>query len=478
MRNLKKLLAVLVCMAMALALAPALTVSAADYVEGKTDDGLWYEIYDGHVEIIHYYGNAEELIIPGKIDGLPVTIIGGHAFEDCTGLTSVTIPEGVTSIGEEAFNWCTSLASVTIPGSVTSIGYSAFYMCTSLTNMTIPEGVTDIGEEAFLACTGLTRVSIPSSVVSIGDYVFQGCDSLTEIQVDEGNAYYTSRDGVLFNKNVTKLIRCPIGNPRTAYTIPDDVTSIGDGAFSCCSDLTSVSIPESVISIGVNAFFGCTGLISVSIPVSVTSIGWYAFSGCTGLTSVTIPGSVTDIGDEVFRECSSLTSVSIPNGVEHIGDYAFDDCTGLSSVFIPVSVTSIGYSAFDDCTSLKDVYYTGDVEDWQLIDIDRNNDDLINANIHYNSEGPKAPEIKEPEVTPDEATGKLNVTVDTANVPASAELIAISYGTDGGLVDIAPVENGKASLGGENVKTVKVFCWESLKSMRPLCEAKEVTVAQ
>ena len=279
--------------------------------------------------------------------------------------------------------------------SVTSIGRSAFHGCTGLTSVTIPGSLTSIGESAFYDCTGLTSVSIPSSVTSIGDLAFHGCTGLTEIQVDGNNADYTSRDGALFNKDVTELILYPVGNLRTAYTIPDSVISIGYGAFEHCTGLTSVTIPGGLTSIGESAFYNCTGLTSVSIPDSVASIGRSAFSNCTGLTNVTIPESVTSIDECTFSGCTGLTSVTIPDSVTIIGMEAFLGCTGLTSVSIPSSITSIGWCAFDGCSGLKDVYYMGGEEDWLAIYIYDYNNYLTNANIHYNSAGPNTPPTEE-----------------------------------------------------------------------------------
>ena len=156
----------------------------------------------------------------------------------------------VTSIGNYAFTNCSGLTSVTIPNSVTSIGNYAFYKCSGLTSVTIPNSVTSIGESAFGDCSGLTSVTIPNSVTSIGNYAFYKCSGLTSV------------------------------------TIPNSVTSIGESAFGDCSGLTSVTIPNSVTSIGNYAFYNCSGLTSVTIPNSVTSIGDYAFYNCTSLTTV------------------------------------------------------------------------------------------------------------------------------------------------------------------------------------------------
>ena len=139
------------------------------------------------------------------------------------------------------------------------------------------------------------------------------------------------------------------------------MTSIGDGAFENCTNLTSITIPASVTSIGNSAFDGCTNLTNITIGASVTSIGKWAFYQCTNLSSITIPASVTSIGNGAFYGCTNLTDITIP-----------------------ASVTSIDYSAFNCCTSLTDVYYTGSAAQWASITIGSNNESLTEATIHYN----------------------------------------------------------------------------------------------
>ena len=217
------------------------------------------------------------IVIPSSVSynskTFSVTSIGNNAFEGCTGLTSIEIPNSVTSIGKRAFEDCTGLTSVTIPNSVTSIGWYAFYGCSGLTSVTIGNSVTKIGSYAFAFCYGLTSVTIPNSVTSIGVDAFSDCTGLTSV------------------------------------TIPNSVTSIGDHAFSRCTRLTSVTIGNSVTYIGGYAFYGCSGLTSVTIPNSVTSIERYAFEGCTGLTSVicfaTTPPQLEylRVFDYIFTSC-------------------------------------------------------------------------------------------------------------------------------------------------------------------------------
>ena len=133
-----------------------------------------YSVFEAENSIVIYEYNGSDAVleIPSEINGLPVVKIASGAFDNCTSLTSVTIPDSVTSIGSMAFSGCTSLASITIPSSVTSIGYEAFYGCASLTSVTIPDGVTSIGNYAFKNCTSLTSVTIPASVASIGEEAF------------------------------------------------------------------------------------------------------------------------------------------------------------------------------------------------------------------------------------------------------------------------------------------------------------------
>ena len=314
-----------------------------------------------------------------------VTSIGDYAFYDCSGLTSITIPNSVRIIKQRAFSGCSGLTSLTIPNSVTAIEYYAFYDCSGLTFLTIPNSVTSIGFAAFNYCSGLTSLTIPNSVTAIGEAAFSWCTGLTSIIVEEGNPVYDSREScnAIIETSANELIA---GCKNTV--IPDGVTSIGGSAFSGCSGLTSLTIPNSVTSIGDFAFNGCSGLTSLTIPNSVTSIEYYAFSGCSGLTSLTIPNSVTSIGQRAFEGCSGLTSIIveegnpvydsrescnaiiktsanelitgckttiIPNSVTAIGGFAFEGCYGLTSLTIPNSVTSIEYYAFSGCSGLTKV---------------------------------------------------------------------------------------------------------------------------
>ncbi len=291
-----------------------------------------------------YEGN---IVIPALViykEPYRVVGINWGAFEDCSGLISITIPDSVTYIEREAFASCTGLVSVTIPDCVKQILGGAFKDCITLASITIPNNVTKIGCYVFAGCTSLASIIIPDSVTEIEGGTFRGCTSLVSV------------------------------------TIPDTVTKIDWRVFEGCTSLASIIIPDSVAAIGSRAFKGCTSLTSIIIPDSVSAIGESAFEGCTSLASVTVTDSVTNLGDDAFK--GTLWYISQPDGPIYIGNYlyaykgemssntnfvvrdgtteikrnAFEGCKGLTSVTIPNSVTSIGDSAFKDCKDLVSIF--------------------------------------------------------------------------------------------------------------------------
>ena len=229
---------------------------------------------DGTVEITKYNSN-NNVVIPNKIEGKNVTSIGDYAFENCTNLTSITIPDSVTNIGQRAFLFCNSLKSITIP----------------------------------------------KNVQDIGEYAFYGCTSLATINVAAGNENYVSVNGILFNKDKTKIVCYPANKKDTSYNIPRGVKVINSATFHDCSYLKNITIPDSVTAIEHNAFSNCTSLTSVTIPDGITIIEEETFDGCKSLTSVRIPDSVTEIGRSAFNACTSLKNVTIPRSVIKIGSY-------------------------------------------------------------------------------------------------------------------------------------------------------------
>ena len=367
--------------------------------------------------------------------GNGVTSIGNYAFYDCTELKSITIPNSVQTIGEQVFKNCAGLKSVSIGTGVTSIGGRAFDSCSGLTavyisdiaswcnigfsnnasnplyyghnlylngslvtDLIIPDGVTSIKNRVFYNCTSIKRVSIPNSVRYIANDAFRLCTNLVDIQVDENNTlFYSDKDGVLFNKDRSFLIQAPCAISGS-YLISDTVTSIGEGAFYGCSNLTSITIPKSVTTIGKNAFYKCTGLTDAYYLGS--AVDWKsvtieegnnclteaiihfaeAVSGTcgenltwtldteTGILKITGTGEMVDYyveyddvwdlyteNDIPWRDFSSqIKEISIAEGVTSIGDYAFFECA-ITDVALPESVMRIGYYAFHNCYGLEKV---------------------------------------------------------------------------------------------------------------------------
>ena len=241
-----------------------------------------------------------------------ITTIPNGAFNHCTSLKTVTLPDTVTALGSEAFRECTSLTSVNIPDSVQSIGNSAFFNCHSLQQIHLPDGIQILDEWTFFHCCSLTELTIPGSVHTIGNYALRFCQGLTNIE------------------------------------IPASVTTIGTEAFQDCIGLTSIVIPDSVTDLGARAFYICSGLRSAVIGEGITEIKEYTFSHCAELEQLTIGSNVRTIGSNAFSYCyNKLSEINLPHGVEIIGDYAFDHCNQLSVITIPETVTQLGSNAFD-----------------------------------------------------------------------------------------------------------------------------------
>ena len=316
-----------------------------------------------------------KVIIPNGVAN-----IGAGAFATCSSLINVTIPNTITNISESAFNGCGNLANVTIPNGVINIGGAAFYRCGSLSSIAIPDSVASIGPRAFWRGIGLTNVTIGNNVTSLEEQAFYSCSSLRNLTIGNSvtniasdalgacyglstitvgalNSFYSSVDGVLFDKNRTTLLQYPAGRSGD-YTIPNTVTHIGELAFSSSTNLANVTIPDSVLSIGEGAFSG-SSVTNIRIPKNVTSIPGNAFYSCSSLTNVVIPEGVNHIGDSAFWHCSALTSVTIPNSVTNIESRAFQVCSGLTRVTIGSGVASIGGWAFFNLPNLEAAYFLG-----------------------------------------------------------------------------------------------------------------------
>ena len=334
-----------------------------------------------------------------KLLKAPTTLSGTYSIKKTTEI-----------ICDRAFFDCINLTSISVPNSVRNIGEWAFAGCSLLSSIDIPNSVISIGNNAFAGCLSLKYISIPESVICLNGNPFGEWDG--ELECLSANFIY--EDDVLFNKDKSEIISFR-NQEIESYIIPDCVTSVGDGAFGCCSSLSSLVIPDSVVNIKGNPFYFwkgkleclsasfiyednvlfnmdksklisyrnqeaksfiipngvmsiekyafsyCSSLISISVPKSVTSIGDGAFDGCSSLSSIAISDSVTSISAWTFDGCKSLRSLAIPDSVTSIGNEAFRGCSSLCSLVIPDSVTIIGDGAFDGCSSLRSLVVSDSV---------------------------------------------------------------------------------------------------------------------
>ena len=441
------------------------------------------------------------------------------AFENCKGLVSITLSDGIKRIGDNAFRNCDNLANLIIPNSIIFVGADALSGCSrlryttynygtkyfgntenphyilvdvadrnitsftvhnntkcilpvfgkgykNLTSLTIPDGVTSVNSGGMYNDTDFanrgagtlkdgcvyignpsnpylvlygnrffsekvtiqnttkviasnafnfsgyanTELIIPDSVQYIGENNFCGDDyqhattvkigsrvkdmegafdrtssgnSIQAFEVSPNNEYYTSVDGVLFNKDRTVLINYPASKADKSYIIPQTCKTIYPNAFFANKNLVTLKIPESVTGIGYMAFRYSKKLESINVPTNIIALNGLTFSECKGLTSITIPDSVTSISSWAFNSCSSLTSVTIPDGVATIERSAFRRCSSLTSITIPDSVTSIAMFAFYDCSSLKDINFEGTKAQWKAIEKDNTwNSDTAEYTVH------------------------------------------------------------------------------------------------
>lgn len=395
---------------------PMLSLKAEAAITGTTEDGLFEYAVEGYwpisdprngVIITRYKGpDSGEVVIPKTIGGYEVKKISDGAFQNCTGITSIVIPDSVISIGVSTFSGCTSLAEITvspdnknyssvdgvlfnkdksellvypignkrssytIPDGVTQIAESAFSGCTSLTEIVIPDSVTSIGVFAFSGCTSLSKVDLPKTLTTIEAGTFRDCTSLKEIVIPDSvteiknkwgyDTYYGAFSGC------TSLSKVKLSNNLTI--IGEGAFSVGEGTFSRCTSLAEITIPDSVTSIGPSAFYGCTSLKEIIIPDSVTRISWSAFSNCTSLSKVKLSNNLTEIESGTFAGCTSLKEVVIPDSVTSIGRSAFSNCISLESITIGSGVESLGDEWIASCRRLANIIVSPENKTYSSVD--------------------------------------------------------------------------------------------------------------
>lgn len=276
-----------------------------------------YRSIDG---VLYSYSDSSSVLMkyPAAKEGTSFTVpevvnICGRAFANSQNLEEVIIPEGITCINNTCFYDCKALKTISLPSTLEYIFYAAFYECTSLTDVVLPESLTYIEGSAFYNCSSLGALNIPANVSSIGEYAFENYSGLTEITVDPANENFTAENGVLFTKDMTKLIVYPAADTDESYTVPSTVTTMSNSSFHSARYLKEVILPEGITEIPLYAFSKCKVLEKVTLPSSLTSIQGSAFYACESMKSIEIPESVTYIGESAFVHCAKLDSIKILN---------------------------------------------------------------------------------------------------------------------------------------------------------------------
>ena len=328
-----------------------------------------------------------------------VVSIGANAFLELKTLEQIVIPDGLKIIGDSAFLGCESLNTISIPASIELIGESAFENCFSLENISLPDKVFEMqsglfyyteyyndesnwtdnclyignhlvgfhlsGSEGIKVREGTVSVMLPD-LADFTEYIpiyipasvekiFCNSHSYNKFfEVSDENPYFSSSNGVLFNKQKTKLIAYPAYKTAESYTVPESVAEIDNFAFFKCASLQDINLPEGLKKIGEGAFSN-SGITSVVIPKSVESIPKDAFNSCEKLTSVKLPQGISKMEKGAFSGCASLESIVLPDSIEYIAQHAFRDCEALKSIKIPEKVFQISYCCFFGCNSLEKV---------------------------------------------------------------------------------------------------------------------------
>ena len=329
---------------------------------------------------------AKGIITLTTIDFGSATKIIDSAFEGCTGLTELVLPEriiqtnnnsfkgctglikleilGEVNVHNNVFQDCTSLADVTLV-KVKNIGNGMFRNCSSLTEITIPETATSIGSTAFMG-TSLVSIHVPANVTSIGTQAFEEVKTFTTLTLAENSKLTTIGHRCFQYSNLTGDIVLPegltsmdtrafVGTKITSVTIPSTLTTIPNETFVGCAELETVVLPDNLTAIGSNAFDGCTSLTEINVPNTVTSIGSNAFNNCTSATITIDITKLTSIGSYAFKNFTGLTGVIDISLATSVGEYAFENCTGITGVKLNSTLTSIGKGAFKGCTGITEI---------------------------------------------------------------------------------------------------------------------------
>ena len=385
--------------------------------DGKAVIGIDNEVFKG-------YDNLESITIPNTMfsigkhafsgcanlktiifaeDSKIITINEG-AFENCSKLEDLSLPNSLEEIKNSAFSNCTSIDEITIPNSTISIGKDAFTHCFNLKNLTLSNSLENIGDNAFAYCD-LETVTLPSTLKTFGVGIFANCTRLASIELSN-NENFKVIDGNLYTNDEKTLLQYAIGKTENSFVVPSGVTNIGEYAFAYAKNLVLIVLPSTLTKIGDEAFSECNNLFEIynlsNIDIVKGSVknGNIAYNardvhnslsaqsktnvadgyiiyldgqeslliGYIGLdTALEIPNYATKIEESAFENNNKIESIKVLGAVTSINDFAFAYCYNLKNITIGKSVTNIGIGAFLGCSKLETITFEGTIEEWNNI---------------------------------------------------------------------------------------------------------------
>ena len=368
----QSVLLVFCCFALAIACSASVvtlpTTSPATPVASNVQDFEFEQVmsvFGNGAMVTRYTGQDTEVIIPSRLGGAPVIVIGSTAFTGLTDVVSVVLPETVAHIESGAFAGCTSLASINLPGRLSRISDNTFRECVSLTEIILPDNLREIGDSAFSGsglqniivpelverigsfafrdCTSLTNITLPRNLRHLPSNAFSRCSSLIHIDVDEENSTFKSIEGVLYGISYRRDRELALH----LWAYPEQLIVQNGGVVAFPDGLV-----DSIYYLSSGLFEGSAALREIHIPDNVSSISSRAFAHCVNLTKITLPTALTEISVMAFLGNVSLGEIILPNQVTRIWTRAFQDCTNLSRIYIPESVIEIDEGVFEGISNL------------------------------------------------------------------------------------------------------------------------------
>lgn len=324
-----------------LCFAVSVTASAEDRIVvdsgecGAQGDNVIWTLYDDGELVISGKGEMEDY---AGSDGYSSWYSSAPWRRKSDNIKSATVENGVTTIGGQAFGHLGNLYNVNLPESLEKIGYNAFYNCDNI-----------------------ETINIPKNVYVINEYAFDSCEKLNAIIVHIGNNYFCDEDGILFNKEKTKIVKYPANKENIFYAVPVTVTTIGVNAFAEVRGLIEISLPETATRIDKYAFAYCEKLNKINLPAGIEIIEIAAFEYCISLTNIEIPDTVETIDEYAFYGCSSLKEIAFPDNTTAVGVMAFAECASLEKIVFGEKINAVSAETFAGCINLEEIYFGANI---------------------------------------------------------------------------------------------------------------------